>query len=103
MKFLYAIPALLSCGLVATIGFDVGFGSLEPEAWGYVALLITAAVLLSMNKWWGSIFGMIVGGIVMYLSETANSHQHMNVTPLGIGIILYFAAMGLICCKFYKK
>ena len=103
MKFLYSIPALLYCGLVAMIGFDLGFGGFEPEAWVYVALLLTAAVLLSANKWWGSIPGMAVGGIVIYLFETTNAHQHVNVTPLGVGIILYFAAMGFICYRMHKK
>ena len=102
MKFLYSAPALLYCGLIGIIGFDVGFGGFEPEAWIYVLLLITSAVLLSMNKWWGSIPGMTVGGIIIYLFETADSHQHINVTPLGIGIILYFAAMGFLCYKLSK-
>ena len=103
MKLLYCFPALLYCGLVGTIGFDVGFGGFEPEAWVYVALLIMAAVLLCTNKWWGCIPGMVVGGIVIYLFEITNAHQPVNITPLGIGIIAYFAAMGLICYRLYKK
>ena len=103
MKLLYSFPAFLYCGLVGTIGFDVGLGGFEPEAWLYVVLLIMAAVLLSMKKWWGCIPGMAVGGIVIYLFETARVHQHVNVTPLGVGIILYFAAMGFICYKLQKK
>lgn len=103
MKLLYSFPALLYCGLVALIGFDAGFGGFQQEAWIYVALLLAAAVLLSGKKWWGSIPGMTVGGIIIYLFETSHVHQHVNVTPIGIAIILYYAAMGLICYKLHKK
>lgn len=102
MKLLYAFPALLYCGFVAMIGFDVGFGGFEPEAWVYVVLLMAAAILLCMKKWWGALPGMAVGSIIVYLFENSHVHQPVNVTPLGIGIILYFAAMGIICYKLTK-
>ena len=102
MKLLYFLPALLYCGLVGTIGFDVGFGGFQPGAWVYVVLLILAAFLLGKKKWWGAVPGMLVGGIVIYLFETSRVHQHANVTPLGAGIIAYFAAMGFICHKLNK-
>lgn len=102
MKFLYSFPALLYGGLVATIGFTAGFGAFEIEAWVYLVLLTAAAVLLSIKKWWGALPGMAVGGIVIYLFENSSAHQHVNVTPLGIGIVLYFAAMAVICHKLNK-
>lgn len=103
MIILYSFPALLYGGLIAMIGFGTGFGGFLPEAWLYLSLLIAAAVLLSMKKWWGAVPGMVVGGIVIYLFETSHVHQHVNVTPLGIGIIVYFAAMGVICYKLHKQ
>lgn len=103
MKLLYAFPALLYCGFVALVGFDLGFGGFQPEAWVYVVLLILSAVLLWKKKWWGSIPGIAVGGIIIYLFETSHVHQHVNVTPIGIAVILYYAAMGLICYKLHKK
>ena len=103
MKFLYSFPAVLYAGLVATIGFTLGFGGFQPEAWLYLILLIAAALLLSMKKWWGAVPGMMVGGIVISLFETSHVHQHVNVTPLGIGIILYFAALGMSCYRLNKS
>ena len=100
---MYSLPALLYGGLVATIGASVGFGGFEPEAWIYLILLTVAAILLSIKKWWGCIPGMAVGSIVIYLFQMTRVHQHVNVTPLGIGVILYFAAMGLICYRLHKK
>ena len=101
MPFVYSLPALLYGGLIATIGFSVGFGGFLWEAWLYLILLTAAAILLSMKKWWGCIPGMAVGGIVIYLFQTTNAHQHINVTPLGLGIILYFATMGFLCYKLH--
>ena len=103
MKFLYSFPALLYGGLVATIGFTAGFGAFQAEAWIYLIFLTAAAVLLSMKKWWGAVPGMTVGGIVIYLFENSSAHQHINATPLGIGIVLYFAAMAIICHRLNKS
>ena len=103
MPFVFSIPALLYGGLVATIGSSLGFGGFEPEAWIYLILLTAAAILLSMKKWWGCVPGMAVGGIVIYLFQTTSAHQHVNVTPLGIGVILYFAAMGFLCHRLHGK
>ena len=103
MKLLYCFPAVLYCGIVALIGLDVGFGGFAPEAWIYISLLVLAAILLCLKKWWGCIPGMAVGGIILFIFETTSSHQHINVAPIGIGIIAYFAAMGLICYKRHRK
>ena len=103
MPFVYSFPALLYGGLVATIGSSVGFMGFEPEAWVYLILLTAAAILLSMKKWWGCIPGMAVGGIVIYLFQMTSAHQHVNVTPLGIGVILYFAAMGFLCYRLHRR
>ena len=103
MKILYSFSALLYGGLMALIGSDLGFGGFEPEAWVYIMLLILAAVLLSKNKWWGCIPGIAVGGIVIYLFETSHVHQHVNVTPIGVCIIAYYAVMGFICYRLNKK
>ena len=99
MKILYGFPAFLYCGFMTLIAMSLGIGGFEIEAWIYAFLLLTAAVLLCMNKWWGCFPGMTVGGIIIYLFETTSAHQHINVTPLGICVILYFAAMGAICYK----
>ena len=103
MKILYCFPAVLYGGLLALIGSDLGFGGFEPEAWVYIALLVLSAVLLCKNKWWGCIPGMAVGGIVVYLFENTSAHQHINANPIGIGIIAYFAVMGLFCHKLNKE
>ena len=95
-RFLYG-------GLVATIGFTAGFGAFQTEAWIYLVLFIAAAVLLSMRKWWGSIPGMAVGGIMIYLFEMSRVHHHINANPIGLIVIAYFAVMGIICYRMNKN
>lgn len=103
-KVLYALPALLYCGAVAVFVTQLGFdGSLKPVTWVYALLLLSAAAILCMNRWWGSIPGAAVGAIIIYLFETSHIHHHINETPIGIGIIVYFALMGLLCYKTKKK
>ena len=103
MKCLYTFPAFLYGGMVATIGFSVGFGAFQLQAWIYLILFIAAAVLLSMKKWWGSIPGMAVGGIMIYLFEMSRVHQHINENPIGLIVIVYFAVMGIICYRMNKE
>ena len=103
MKLLYMFPALLYCGFIAVIGFDVGFGGFLPEAWMYALLLISAAVLLCMGKWWGSVPGMAVGAIIIFLFVNSRVHHHIDETPIGIAVLVYFAVMGVICYRLRKK
>jgi len=103
MKILYCFPAALYGGIMALIGTDLGFGGFAPEAWVYITLLLLAAVLLSKNKWWGCIPGIAVGGIMICIFETSSAHHHINENPIALGVILYFAAMGLICWKIHRK
>lgn len=103
-KILYSLPAVLYCGAVIAFGMRLGFdGSLKPVTWVYMLLLLSASVILCMNRWWGSTPGIAVGGMVIYLFETSHVHHHINETPVGIAIIAYFAVMGLICYKATKK
>lgn len=103
MKLLYCVPSVLYCGFVAAIGFDSGFGGFLPETWVYVVLLVLASVLLCMGKWWGSFPGIAVGAIIIYLFVNSRVHQHIDATPIGIAVIVYFAAMGLMCYNLQKK
>ena len=103
-KLMYSLPAIFYCGAVLVLGMLLGFdGSLKLITWVYMLLLISSAVILCMNKWWGSIPGIAVGAIIIYLFETSRIHHHINETPIGIGIMVYFALMGFLCYKTKKK
>ena len=66
MRILYSFPAFLYGVFMTLIGMSLGIGGFALEAWIYVLLLLIAAVLLCMNKWWGCFPGMVVGGIIIY-------------------------------------
>ena len=102
MKVLYLFPALLYSGLLLTITLSLGIGGLMLEAWLYLALFLAAGVLLCQRKWWGCLPGMAAGSVIIYLFMNSQVQQPVDIRPLGIGILVYFATMGLICYKLNK-
>lgn len=83
MVILYAFPAFLYiCFMVI-----VGLGSVAPMAWLYTAFFTVAAVLLSKGRWWGSIPGMGAGALMAFQN------------PMGIGLIVYYAVLGIVCYR----
>ena len=103
MKVLYLFPALLYSGLLLTITLSLGFGGLMMEAWLYLALFFAAGVLLCRKKWWGSLPGMAAGSVIIYLFYNSRVQQPIDIRPLGIGILIYFTAMGILCYKLNKQ
>ena len=97
-KYLYIMPAVLICmlyGLLAALAG--GVNGFQPIAFVYILLPILAGVFLRKGKWWGCLFGMLMGGILLYMGSQANG-QHIDIErPLGIGFLLYYAAMGIVC------
>ena len=100
MKLLYMFPAVLYAGLLLMIGLGVGYEGLTMVSWLYLLLLTAAAHWLSSKRWWGCFPGMAVGSIMVW--QALNAAEQM-VNPLGITILLYFAAMGFICYRLNKQ
>ena len=101
-KFLYIMPAVLICMLYALLTVLAGgIGGFEPVAFVYITLPILAGVLMRKGKWWGCLFGVAMGGILIYNGMTA---QPQIFTGFVIGLILaaYYAAMGLSCAASRK-
>ena len=103
MKLLYMFPALLYAGFLLMIGLGVGYEGLTVAAWTYLLLLTTAAHWLSSKRWWGCLPGMAVGSILVWQFNNASAEQAVSMNPLGIAILVYFAAMGIICYKLNKQ
>lgn len=83
MVILYAFPAFLYIGFMVI----VGLGTVAPTAWLYAVLMTAAAVLLSKGRWWGSIPGMAAGAVMAFQ------------TSVGIGLIVYYAVLGIVCYR----
>ena len=103
-KYLYIMPAVLICmlyGLLAALAG--GIGGFQPIAFVYILLPILSGIFLRKGKWWGCLFGMAMGGILLYMGSQTNG-QHIDMErPMGIGFLVYYAAMGLVCAASQKK
>lgn len=96
-KYLYIMPAVLICmlyGLLAALAG--GFGGFQPIAFVNICLPILAGVLLRRNKWWGSIFGIAMGALLIFTGMTV-------ARIAGIILAVYYIAMGIVCAASNKK
>lgn len=102
-KFLYILPAVLICMLYALLtALAGGIGGFQPIAFVYILLPIAAGVLLRKDKWWGCLFGMAMGALLIYNSMTAQPQVFAGFVA-GLVMAAYYAAMGLVCAASQKK
>ena len=102
-KILYCLPAVFVCmlyGLLAALAG--GIGGFQLIAWVYLLCPIVAAVLMTRGKWWGSLFGIAMGAVMVYASMTAQP-QVIAVFVIGLVSAAYYCVMGLICAGSNKK
>ena len=96
-KYLYIMPAVLICmlyGLLAALAG--GFGGFQPIAFVNICLPILAGVLLRRNKWWGSLFGIAMGVLLIFTGMTV-------ARIAGILLAAYYIIMGIVCAASNKK
>lgn len=94
IKILYFIPAVLALIFYGVLAFAGGLGAINPAVWFFVALLIISAILMSQNKWWGSILGIVVGITLIYMS-TQYTGQPIDIEkPIGIVFCVYYLICG---------
>ena len=102
-KFLYIMPAVLICMLYALLAaLAGGISGFQPIAFVYILCPILAGVLLRKGKWWGCLFGIAMGGLLIYNGMTANPQVFAGFVA-GLILAAYFSAMGLICAASQKK
>lgn len=95
-KYIYYIPAVITLLFYVFLAIASGFGSINPAVWLFVALFFVAAVLLSKNKWWGVLFGMVVGLVLIWMSFQYTGQMIDIERPLGIAICLFYVICGII-------
>ena len=95
-KCIYYIPAVIALLFYTFLAIASGFGSINSATWFFVALLFVAAVLLSKNKWWGALFGVVVGLILIWMSFQYTGQLNDIERPLGIAICLFYVICGII-------
>lgn len=98
-KILYYLPVVLGCILYIFLGVVSSFGSINPFVWIALLLLFVAGLLMSKNKWWGCIFGISIG-ILLICMGSRETGQIINETLFGIVICIYYIVCALVS---YKK
>ena len=102
-KFLYIMPAVLICMLYALLtALAGGISGFQPIAFVYIILPILAGVLLRKGNWWGCLFGMTMGALLIYNGMTAQPQVFAGFVA-GLILAAYYAAMGLVCAASQKK
>ena len=97
-QFLYVMPAVLICMLYALLAaLAGGISGFQPIAFVYIALPLLAGILLRKGNWWGCLFGIAMGGILLYTGRTV-----MIAFVAGLVLVAYYIAMGLVCASSNK-
>ena len=100
-RALYTLPAVMVIIFYTMLALLAGgFASFQPRAWLMILMPAAAAVLLLAGKWWGSIFGMLLGGLMISVGMSAGN---TTVMVLGIFVFVYYMVMGILCLKEAKK
>ncbi len=92
-RLVYFIPSVIGLGFYSVVALS-GKGTIYPVAWVLVALLFVSGVFLCLNQWWGSIFGLLVGAVGIYLG-TRDTGQIINEIAIGIIICAFYIISGI--------
>ena len=102
-KFLYIMPAVLVCMLYMLLAtLAGGISGFQLIAVAYITLPVAAGILLRREKWWGGLFGMAMGALLIYNSMTSDVAMTAALA-FGIVFVLYYALMSFLCAASNKK
>ena len=71
---------------------------INPVVWLFVALLFVSGFLMIKDKWWGCMFGIVTGVILIYMGMQETG-QIIKEWPIGIIFCLYYIICGFIAAK----
>lgn len=97
-KILYYLPVVLGCILYIFLGVVSSFGSINPFVWIALILLLISGLLMSRNKCWGCIFGILIGILLIYMGSRETG-QIIKETLFGIVICIYYIVCALVSYK----
>ena len=102
-QILYFLPFILST-LIYLGATVMGLGIISAKEIAWVALFFISGFLLSNEKIWGCVFGMIPGIVFVWMS-TIYTGQVINIElPLGLVIIGFYLGCGIgLYRKRYKQ
>ena len=102
-QILYFLPFILSIIIYLGAAF-LGLGLISGKEVVWLALYLISGFLLSNDKVWGCVFGMIPGIVFVWMS-TIYTGQVINIElPLGLVIIGFYLGCGIgVYRKRYKQ
>ena len=99
-RTIYYIPALLALILYLILGITCGFNAIHTLAWVCIFILFISGFLMSNKLWYGFIFGILVGFLLIYMSMI-DTGQILNIErPSGFILCAYYGICGVLS---YKK
>ena len=93
-KVFYFVPAIFGLVFYSLLAAFSGFGAIHAAVWICIAMLFVSAVLLTKQKWFGSIPGILVGVILIWMSFQSTGQVIDIEMPLGIVLILFYILSG---------
>ena len=102
-RFLYVMPAVLILMLYTMLTILAGgISGFQPIALVYIGFPILAGAFLRKGKWWGCLFGISMGALLLYSGMTAQPRMLVGTVP-GWILMGYYLLMGLVCAGSQKK
>ena len=99
-KFLYILPAVLICMVYAILTILAGgISGYQPIVLVYIGCPILAGIFLWKGTWWGCLFGIAMGAVLLYMGSQYTGQVIDIEKPLGTAFLIYYAVMGLLCSK----
>lgn len=94
-KILYFLPFALGCVLYIFLGIASSFRSINPFVWIALGMLLISAILMDKNKWWGSVLGILIGILLIYMGNQETG-QIIKETPFGIIMCSYYIVCAVV-------
>lgn len=99
-KIVFYIPAILFTILYIWVGITFGMGSISPLVFAWITLFLVSGTLLSKDKFWGGILGMLPGVCFLYMG-TNYTGQRFSERAIGVVVLIFY----MLCSGYviYKK
>lgn len=101
-KLLYFFPVVFGYILYTFLGIASSFSSINPFVWLALIFLLISGILMNKNKWWGCIFGIAIGVLLIYMG-TQETGQIIKETPFGIIMCIYYIVCAIISYRNCNK
>lgn len=101
-KILYFLPFILGCILYILGGMVGSFSAINPFVWVALGMLFISGFLMDKKKWWGSVLGILVGILLIYMGSQETG-QIVSETPIGIIMCIYYIICGIVAYKKERK